>query len=421
MTVRERLSRLAVDVTPLRHRDFRLLWIGEIFSETGSNITLVAVYVQVQHLTGSVLAVGAIGLFQLVPFMLASLFGGPVIDRLDRRKLLLGAQGAQAVGSGLLLLGALHGNPPVALVYVAAAIVAGCAGFSLATRAAMTPNLVPPERLPSALAMNQIMWNTAQIAGPGLAALIFAAAPGGFSWAYGADFLSFAATIAAAALMRPHPPLEVTPGSGEGSSWERLKDGVRYLKGKEVLQSTFIIDLIAMIFGMPRALFPVLAATQFHAGDSVAALLFLSPSIGAVIAALASGWVHRVARQGAAIVTSVVVWGCAIVAFGLVGDRLLLACSFLAVAGGADVISAVFRSTILQATVPDDLRGRLSGIHIMVVGGGPRIGDAEAGLMASAFNPGVSVVSGGILCVLGVGVLSMVFPRFPRYRAGEPA
>jgi MFS family permease len=367
------------------------------------------------------LAVGAIGLFQLVPFMLASLFGGPVIDRLDRRKLLLGAQGAQAIGSGLLLLGALHGNPPVALVYVAAAIIAGCAGFSLATRSAMTPNLVPPDRLPSALAMNQVMWNTAQIAGPGLAALIFAAVPGGFSWAYGADFLSFAATIAAAAMMRPHPPLEVTPGSAAGSSWERLKDGVRYLKGKEVLQSTFIIDLIAMVFGMPRALFPVLAATQFHAGDSVAALLFLAPSIGAVIAALSSGWVHRVARQGAAIVTSVVIWGVAIVAFGLVGDHLLLACSFLAVAGGADVISAVFRSTILQGTVPDDLRGRLSGIHIMVVGGGPRIGDAEAGLAASAFSPGVSVVSGGILCVLGVGVLSMIFPRFPRYRAGDPA
>jgi MFS family permease len=420
VTTTQRFRRLAIDVTPLRHRDFRLLWLGEIFSETGSNITLVAVYVQVQHLTGSTLAVGAIGVAQLVPFMLAALFGGPIIDRVDRRKLLLGAQSAQAVGSGLLLLGALHGDPPLALIYIAAAVIAGCAGFSLATRSAMTPNLVPPDRLPSALAMNQVMWNTAQIAGPGLAALIFAAVPGGFSWAYAADFLSFGATITAAILMRPHPPIETGAGEAQGS-WKRLKEGVSYLKGKEVLQSTFVIDLIAMIFGMPRALFPVLASTQFHGGDDIAALLFLSPSVGAVMAALSSGWVHRVVRQGLAIVVSVVVWGIAIMAFGLVGDRLLLACACLAVAGGADVVSAVFRSTILQATVPDDLRGRLSGIHIMVVGGGPRIGDAEAGAMASAFSPGFSVVSGGALCVLGVGALSLLVPRFPRYRAGDPA
>jgi MFS family permease len=311
----------------------------------------------------------------------------------------------------------LHGNPPVALVYVAAAIVAGCAGFSLATRAAMTPNLVPPERLPSALAMNQIMWNTAQIAGPGLAALIFAAVPGGFSWAYGADFLSFSATIAAAALMRPHPPLEVTPGSAEGSSWQRLKEGVRYLKGKEVLQSTFVIDLIAMIFGMPRALFPVLAAEVFHVGPQGLGLLYAAPALGALIGALTAGWVGGVRHQGRAVIWAVVVWGTAIVGFGLSGNHFGLALGLLAVAGAADVVSAVFRGTILQVSTPDELRGRISAVHIMVVTGGPRLGDVEAGVVAAVVSPVFSVVSGGALCVAGAFAVGRLFPELRRYHA----
>ena len=303
-----RLKSFALDLTPLHHRDFRLLWTGELLSEIGSNITLVAVYIQVYRLTGSALAVGAIGLVQLVPLMLGALFGGPLIDRHDRRKLLLIGQIVQACGSAVLLGAALTHPTPVALVYVGAALIAGLSGFSLATRSAMTPALVPTDRLPSALALNQAMWTTAQIAGPAIGGVVVASA--GLGWAYAIDVLSFAATITAVALMRPHPPLETPEGSAdELGGWQRLVDGFRFLKGRRVLQSTFIVDLIAMIFGMPRSLFPILAATQFHAGAETVGFLFSAVSVGGLIGALTSGWVHRVRRQGLAIIVAITIWG----------------------------------------------------------------------------------------------------------------
>jgi MFS family permease len=414
---RSRWRRIAIDLSPLRERDFRLLWSGELFSEIGSNITLVAVFLQVDALTHSPAAVGLIGLVQLVPLMAASLFGGSWIDRYDRRKLLLIAQIGQMLAASLLLAGALAGDPPLWTVYLGAGLVAGFAGFSLATRSAMTPSLVPVDRLPSALALNQVMWNTAQIVGPALGGIVVGTL--GFAWAYGIDVVSFAGTITAAILMRPRPPVIEDPDAEVLGSWRRLMEGVRYLKGRKVLQGTFIVDIIAMVFGMPRVLFPVLARTQFGGGPELAGFLFAAVSAGAVIAALTSGWVHRVVRQGLAIVVSIVVWGLAIAAFGLVGDRIAIALLCLAVAGGADVISAVFRSTILQATVPDSLRGRMSGIHIAVVAGGPRIGDLEGGLVASVFTPTVSVVSGGVICVVGVLVYAALVPAFARYRVGD--
>ncbi len=415
-----RLRSIAVDLTPLRSRDFRLLWGGELLSNIGSNITLVAVYIQVYRLTGSAVAVGAIGLVQLVPLMVGSLFGGPLIDRYDRRRLLLIGQIVQTGGSVVLLGAALMSPTPVVLVYVGAAVIAGLDGFTLATRAAMTPTLVPTERLPSALALNQAMYTAAMIVGPAIGGIIVASA--GLSWAYAIDVVSFGATITAVSLMRPHPPLETPEGDDrELGGWQRLVDGFRFLKGRRVLQSTFFIDLIAMIFGMPRSLFPILAVTQFHSGAETVGLLFSAVSVGGLLGALTSGWVHRVRRQGLAIIVAITLWGGAIAAFGLSGDLLTLACACLAVAGGADVVSAVFRSTILQDTVPDDLRGRLSGIHITVVAGGPRIGDAEAGIMAAVFTPTVSVVSGGLLCIAGVGLLALFVPEFARYQRGDAA
>jgi MFS family permease len=416
--VLRRLRALAVDVSPLRHRDFRLLWVGEIFSETGSSITLVAVYIQIYRLTGSAAAVGAIGLVQLVPLMIGSLFGGPLIDRLDRRRLLQIGQIAQAGGSILLLAGSLMAPTPVAVVYVGAAVIAGVGGFALATRAAMTPNLVPRDRLPSALALNQVMYHTALIVGPAVGGVIVGSA--GLSWAYGIDVVSFAATITTVSMMRPHPPLrDEQPGEPELGGWQRLADGFRFLRGKKVLQSTFVVDLIAMIFGMPRALFPILAVVQFHGGAEEVGVLFSAVSLGALLGALTTGWVHRVRRQGLAIIVSVAIWGLAIAAFGFSGDLIVVAVLCLAVAGGADVVSAVFRSTILQDTVPDELRGRLSGINIAVVAGGPRIGDVEAGFVAAVFSPQASVVSGGLLCVAGVGLLAVLVPEFARYRRGD--
>jgi MFS family permease len=199
-----------------------------------------------------------------------------------------------------------------------------------------------------------------------------------------------------------------------------VRNGLRYLKGKRVLQSTFTVDIVAMVFGMPRVLFPVLAATQFHRGPEVVGWLFSAVALGALIGALSSGWVGRIRRHGLAILVAVTVWGAAITAFGLSGDRLWLALVCLAVAGGADVVSAVFRSTVQQLVVPDALRGRLSSFNIFVVAGGPRLGDLEGGLVASAFTPTVSVVSGGLLCLAGVAVIAVTVPRFARWRVGDP-
>lgn len=412
-----RLRSLAVDLAPLRVRDYRLLWLGELVSETGSNITLVAVYIQIYRLTRSAAAVGAIGLAQVAPLMLSALLGGPIVDRHDRRRLLFVSQAAQAGGSAVLLGGALTGRPPVALVYAAAGLVAGLSGFSLATRSAMTPNLVPTDRLSSALALNQVMWNTCLVVGPALGGVIVGSA--GLSWAYGVDVVSFGATIGAATLMSPQPPRPEAARPSEG--WRSVVEGFAYLRGRPVLQSTFVVDLVAMVFGMPRALFPVIAVSQLHGGPEVVGVLFSAVSVGALGGALTTGWVRRVTRQGLAILLAVAVWGAAIVAFGLSGDSLALAIGCLALAGAADVVSAVFRSTILQATVPDVLRGRLSGIHILVVAGGPRLGDFEAGGVAALTTPTVSVVSGGLLCLVGVGVLALSVPAFARYRAGEPA
>jgi MFS family permease len=408
---------LLLDVSPLRHRDFRLLWTGEVLSETGSNIAVVAVLIQVYRLTGSSAATGAIGLAQLPPLMAASLFGGPLIDRYDRRTLMLVSQVGQAAASGLLLAGAIAGSPPLLLVYVGAAAIAGFNGFGLATRTAMTPSLVPPDRLPSALALNQVMWQTALIVGPAVGGLVVGRY--GLAWAYAIDVVSFGATIGAVLLMRPRPPVRSALGRVEeresASGWQRFRDGFRYLKGRRVLQATFLVDLVAMVFGMPRAIFPELAATQFGGGGEIVGIMLAAVAVGALVGALTTGWVHRVRHQGAAILLAVALWGAAIVGFGVVDDRLWLACGFLAVAGAADVVSAVFRSTILQQTVPDDLRGRISGIHITVVAGGPRLGDAEAGLVADAFSPRVSAISGGVLCLVGVGVLALAIPEFTRY------
>jgi MFS family permease len=231
------------------------------------------------------------------------------------------------------------------------------------------------------------------------------------------DLVTYAAMLAAALAIRPVPP-ERAPDAKTG--WAAVREGFGYLRGRRVLSSTFVVDIIAMVFGMPRALFPFLAAERFHAGATVTGLLFSAPAVGALVGAVTSGWVRRVRYQGRAVLWSVGLWGLGITAFGLVGDHLWLALFFLAFAGGADVISAVFRNTILQLSVPDALRGRLSGIHILVVTGGPRLGDLEAGVVASVFSLSASVVSGGLLCIAGTALLAVLVPEFRRYRAGDP-
>ncbi|MFB3739933.1 MAG: MFS transporter [Candidatus Velamenicoccus archaeovorus] len=414
------IRRLAVDIEPLRvSRDFRLIWTGLLVSELGYQFTLVATFIQVKDLTGSAAAVGGIGLVGLIALVAGTLAGSSFVDLYDRRKILIWSQLGYMAGSGILFVGALHGRPPVALVYAGVAVIAAVSAVDGPTRSAMTPRLVGRELLPSALALSQVIWNGTALVGPALGGVVIATGGRqGLAIAYGVDLVTYGAVLAAAFLIRPMPP-ERDVHAPRG--FAAVREGFAYLRGRRVLQSTFAADLIAMIFGMPRALFPFLAASQFHAGSEVAGLLFSAPAVGALLGALGSGWVGRVRHQGKAVLLAVALWGLGITAFGLVGDHLWLALGLLAFAGGSDVISAVFRNTILQLSVPDALRGRISSIHILVVTGGPRLGDLEAGLVAQAFSPAASVISGGILCLIGTALLAMAVPELRRYHAGEMA
>ena len=408
---------VAVDVTPLRRsRDFRVLWFGQIVSLTGRYITLVALPFQVFLLTRSSLAVGMIGLVELLPLMVFSILGSPIADRADRRIVILLSEFGLACTSGLLLIGAVIGEPPLWYLYVAAGLQAGLFGINMPTRAAAVPTLVSRTDLPAALALNQVLYNGAMVVGPAVGGLILARL--GLTWAYGVDLLTYSASIASAFLLRPLPPER--EGTEEPSTgWSAIKEGFTYLRRSRVLISTFLIDLDAMIFGMPRAVFPALAVGVFKAGPEGLGLLYAAPAAGALLGALTAGWVGRVRSQGRAVIWAVAGWGAAIAAFGLSGKVFWLGLFFLAVAGAADVVSAVYRGTILQLSVPDALRGRISAVHIAVVTGGPRLGDVEAGAVASLVSPTFSVVSGGLACILGVLVLSRMFPELRAYRAED--
>lgn len=421
-TRRARLSdavrRIPADLTPLRvSSDFRRLWLGLLVSEVGYQFTVVATFVQVFRLTHSAAAVGLTGLVGLAALGVGTVAGSSFVDAYDRRRTLIGSQLAFVLGSGTLLIGALAGHPPLALVYAAIAVIAAVSAVDSPTRSAITPRLVGRELLPAALALNQVTWNGSALLGPALAGVVIGSSPRfGLAFAYGIDVVTYLAMLMVAISVRPLPP---EGDERTKTGWSAIREGFGYLRGRRVLQSAFLIDIIAMVFGMPRALFPILAVMQFHRGTAVVGFLFAAPAVGALIAALTTGWVGHVRHQGRAVVWAVVLWGAGIVAFGLVGEHLWLGLIFLALAGAADVISAVFRSTILQLSVPDSLRGRLSSIHILVVTGGPRLGDLEAGLVAQAFTPTISVVSGGLLCIAGAGLLAWLVPAFRRYHAGD--
>ena len=410
---RGRIRALAVDRTPFRvSSDYRRIWWSELISQAGTQITIVAVFFQVYALTGSAAKVGLVGLVQFVALVIATVLGGPLIDRLDRRRILLVSQAGFVVASIILLAGAIMGRPPLWLIYGAVALAAAFSGIATPTRGSIIPNLIPIELLSSAVALNQLMWNAAMVAGPALGGVLIARA--GLEWAYAADVATFAAAIYATWQLPPQIPRTGTEQTGRGLA--AIREAFAFVRGKRVLQATFVVDLIAMIFGMPRALFPILALTQFHRGPEIVGALFSAIAAGAVLGASTAGWVRGIRRHGVAVLVAVAAWGACIALFG-VTDSLPLAFVLLAAAGASDVISAVFRGTILQSTVTDAVRGRISALHILVVTGGPRLGDLEAGLVASAFTPTFSVVSGGLACIVGVVAVALLMPQFVRYVA----
>jgi len=401
--------RLLIDLTPLRRsRDFRRLVSGELVSVLGTQLTTVAVPYQVYQLTRSSLVVGLVSITQLFPLIAGSLLGGSVVDAMDRRRLLMAAQVLMAVCSAGLAVNADLG-PALWPLFVLPALAAGFSGLDSAGRNAIVPNMVRRSEVSTANAMFQALFQLGLVVGPAVAGLLLEGA--GVRFVYWLDVASFGVALLAVFLISPQPVRE--PGHRPGL--RSILEGLRFVRGRQALQGAYLIDINAMVFGMPRALFPALATTVFGGGASTLGFLYAAPGAGALVGALTTGWVSRIQRQGLAVIIAVIAWGAAITCFGLV-SWLPAALLLLAAAGCADVISAVFRSTIIQLTVPDSLRGRLAGLQIAVVTGGPRVGDLESGVVATAFGDTFSVVSGGLACIAGALLLARLLPGFRRLR-----
>jgi len=410
------MARIAVDLSVLRDsRNLRLLILGELFSAVGAQAVLVAIPYQIYVLTHSPALVGVLGIVELAPIVLSSLLGGAIADRVDdRRRLMLLAQAVIALAATALAVGAFTHAIPVVLVFVLAACIAGGSTLDNVSRSAVIPALAG-ERLRPALALNYGLYQVAAVVGPGLGGVIIAAL--GVGAAYTADAVGFVVMIGVTlALPKLPPALGAVEHPPIGRS---IVEGLRFVRGEQALLGSFAIDLVAMTFGMPRALFAVLSLSVYHAGAGGTGLLYAAVSAGATVAALTTGWVEHARWLGRVVIGCVLAWGLAIAAAGLM-HTIWLAAACLAVAGGADSISAVCRSIINQTVTPEALRGRMSATYTLVVTSGPRLGDLESGLAASIASTGFAVVSGGLACIAGVVAVVIGFPALARFDGRRP-
>lgn len=417
------MARLLADLTPLRTADFRRLWLAGIVTVIGGNLTVFAVPVQVYALTRNSAYVGLAGLFALVPLIVFGLLGGAWADAMDRRILLIITSCGLAVASVLLWAQSALRLDNVWVVMLLLAVQQAFYAVNWPTRGAAIPRMLPIEQLPAANSLSMTVQQFGAIVGPLLAGVLLKWVD--LSTLYLIDAVTCVAPIWATTRLRPMPA--TAPGRwGAGA----VLEGFRYLAGNQLVLMSFVVDIIAMVFGMPRALFPQMAHESFGgpvAGGSTMALLAAAISVGAVGGGVFSGWLPRIRRQGLAVVVAIVVWGFAIVGFGLAAARaggqagamLWIALAFLALGGAADMVSAALRSTILQEAASDDLRGRMQGVFIVVVGGGPRLADAVHGATAAVVGTTVAAAGGGVLVIVGVLLAVLAVPAFVRYRPGD--
>ena len=404
-----------VDLEPLRaSRDLRLLVLGNFVSGLGTQAALVALPYQLYVQTGSAFLTGLLGAFELIPLVTMALLGGAIADRSDRRRVLLLDQIALVACSATLAALAFAGSPPVSVLYVLGGLLAGFGALQNVTRSAILPNLVEPARLRSAIALSFGLYQLTMVIGPGIGGVLIGVF--GVGTAYTIDAVSCLAMVWAVVVMTPQPPQ--TDAAEHPPVLRSIADGLRYVRGNQALVGSFAIDLVAMTFGMPRALFAVLAVSVYHAGAEGTGLLYAAVSAGATVAALTTGWIEHARRLGVIVIWAVVVWGAAIALVGVVGS-LWPAAVLLAVAGAADSVSAVCRSSINQMVTPDAMRGRMSSVFSLVVTSGPRLGDVESGTVAGLTSPRFSVASGGLACIAGVAVVVAAFPALARFDAEE--
>jgi MFS family permease len=402
--------RVLLDTTPLRlSRDFRRLWAGQAVSVFGTMVTSAALPFEVFDETGSSLAVGLLGVAELGPLLVCAILGGVLADRVDKRRLLVVVTFASLACSTTLAVNAGFARPQLWLLYVVGAVASGLSAVSFSVMRSLLPLLLKPELRPAGYALQSTYQSFGWMAGPAVAGALIAAF--GFTTAYAVDAATFGASLLAFTRIAPSPPLT----DGVETSGKSLLAGLRFLRGHPVIMSVFAIDLIAMVFGMPRAVFPALAE-RLGGGPVLYGLLLSSVAAGAFVASLSSGWTTRVRRQGRTLLIAVAVWGGCIAASGLVLQPLVVL-ALLAAAGGADMISAVFRSTIAADLTPDDLRGRVSGVEFAVYAGGPVLGDVESGVVGGLAGVPFAIVSGGVACVLGAGIFAARVRGLATYRA----
>ena len=405
------IRRLAIDLGPLRrYPAFRRLFIGQTISTFGSEIAAVAAPFQLYQLTHSTLQVGLLSLCELFPLLTLTIVGGAIADAVDRRRLLLVTEVLLALVATGFAVNANLDEPQVWAIYVLVTLAMSVFSLGVAGMNSVIPRLVAREELTAAIAIENVYGSTTNVAGPALGGLLIAVL--GLRGAYLLDAATFSASLWSVWRLPPLPAAH----DAERPSFQTIAEGFRFVRQKKVLLGMFLVDSNAMVFGMPRALFPALALQRFNGGAGILGLMYAAPYAGALVASLLSGWIGHVRRQGLIVAIAAALWGVAIAAFGF-ADSLWLALLLLAAAGAADNVSAVLRGTILWAVTPDSLRGRVSGIEFAQVAATPALGNVEAGLVASLTSLRVSIVSGGIACVLGTVVIALAVPALIHYDA----
>jgi MFS family permease len=403
---------MLLDISPLRrHRDLRLVFVGQLVSAFGNFITYVALPVQVYGLTRSSAAVGLIGSVQLVPLAVTALWGGALADSLDRRSLLLRCEALMALGSFALVVNSLLPKPSVTVLFVVAAFTSAVNGFHRPALEAITQKLVAVGDLAAVSALTSLRGTTASIAAPALAGIAIAAL--GLPATYAIEVATFGVSLAALAAIRAMPPAEETRSAG----LETIVEGLRYAAGRPELIGTYVVDIVAMTFAMPMAVFPAFA--EQLGGTATVGFLYSAMSVGALLVTVFSAWTRSVRRRGAAIVIAAAIWGLAIAALGF-AHSLPIAVACLALAGAADMVSGLFRMTLWNETIPPTLRGRMAGIEQLSYMTGPLLGNMRAGFMAERFGVSRSIVLGGLICVAGVALCVPALPAFWRYRQTLP-
>ncbi|MER5392852.1 MFS transporter [Saccharopolyspora sp. NPDC002686] len=408
------MGKVLLDTRPLKYPAYRRLWLSNIVTAVGAQFAAVAVPKQLYDITGSSAYVGIAGLFGLVPLLVFGLWGGAIADTVDRRRLLLVTNTGLAVTSVLLWLVAASDIRSVWLVLVLFAGQQTFFAINMPARGAAIARLIPVHLLPSAQALGATVFQLGSIAGPLLAGVLLPVA--GLQTLYLVDAVALCAALWAVFRLPPLPPQE---GAPKKAGLRAVLDGFRYLALHSVLLASFLLDIIAMVFGMPRALFPEMAERTFGdppGGGAALGWLFAAIPLGAFLCGVLSGWLHRFSRHGVGVTIGVVAWGFAVIGFGL-ADSLWLAVVFLAIGGGADLVSMVYRGSIMQAAATDEMRGRIQGVFTVVVAGGPRLADTVHGLSGAALGTSTAIAVGGVLVIVGAVISAALLPAFWRYRA----